>query len=203
MIILLLTCQQLPTVWAAPDRWQLSAVVHQLSPTVHQLPVPDLFAFSFRRTKPRHLNAAERSALKQAQRAALRMPAAQLIPTGDGRGELPINGYDMASDLLMGGLDPIRMPPSEWGGVVSTAIAGHLPHGVAVTPSKERATRDPDNLWLLGKHKHTTEEQRSQVQALLKTQKERKMFAYSLNDFEGGYTGPPAYFQPLDPCRRK
>ena len=185
----------------APARHQLSAAVYQLSPAVSRLPVPDMFAFSFRRAKPAHLNAPHLDATGQAQLDALRPRKTHLIPPGNGNDELPINSYDMASDLLQGGLNPAHMPPSEWGHVVNTAIAGHLPHGVAVTPSKERASRDPDHLWLLGKHKHTTEEQRAQVQALLIQQKERKLFAYSLKDFEGGYTGPPAYFQPLDPSK--
>ena len=178
----------------------LSAVLHQLPSAPEEPTVPDVFAFAFRRTRPTLRTAAEEEAYNRARLQAQQRPRAQLIPTGQGYGELPINAYDMASGLMTR-LDPNHMPPSEWGHVVNTAISGHLPHGVAVTPSKERATRDPEHLWLLGRHKDMTEEQRNKVQAFLLEQKELKAFAYSLNDFEGGYTGEPAYFQPLDPSK--
>lgn len=70
---------------------------------------------------------------------------------------------------------------------------------MSVTPAADRATRDPEHVWLIGRHPEVSDVDRARVSELMLRYKHA--FAYSMNELAGGYTGDagPAYIQTLNP----
>jgi hypothetical protein len=85
--------------------------------------------------------------------------------------------------------------------LINTAINGHLPDGMVLTPAPSRSVQDPVHLWHIGQYPNLPAADKQRLEALLL--KRKGDFAYSLQDFNGGYNGiaGSAFFQPLDPSK--